>query len=127
MKETPQQRLGKELRRKRIRKGMTLDQLSGTSGVNKGHLSDIENGKVKIKLETLDMIINALRGDRRKLYSLYISQLTSIESCLQLILRCLEKNDSASAKRAMRKLFSIAPKGRISTKSVDKLIIFFDK
>lgn len=127
MRENPQKKLGNMLRNKRQKRGMTLDQLSSASRVNKSHLSDIENGKVRIKLETLDLLIAALKADRRKLYNLYISQLTSIDSCLQLIFRCLEKNDTESAKRAARRLFYIAPKGRITAKSVDKLIVFFDK
>ncbi|GED71230.1 hypothetical protein BRE01_49320 [Brevibacillus reuszeri] len=119
-------KLGNCIRQKRLKKGFTLDQLSIRSGVNKGHISDIENGKVSMKLETMDALINALQTDYRNLYNIYLSKIGTVESCRQFIFRCIERNDHIIAKRGLHKLFFMSSKGRITTNSVDELVIFFD-
>lgn len=64
--------LGENIRKLRISSGLTLQSLSERSGVGKGTISEIENGKVlNPKTETLQKLASAL--------SISIDALTEIE------------------------------------------------
>lgn len=128
MRNTSKQDLGNRLHFERLKRRLTLDQLSGISGINKTHLSEMEHGKVCPKIETLDLLISSLQVDYRNLYRLYLSQISTVESCYHFIDHCLhERKDVSIAKQAIRKLFAMTRPSKISLESIDLLIIFFDK
>ncbi len=52
--------LGARIRDHRLEQGMSLDQLAKRSGVAKGNLSSIENGRVNITVATCLKIAGAL-------------------------------------------------------------------
>lgn len=53
-------RLGEKLREIRISKGLTQDYIASMANVNVSHISNIENNRVKISLQTLVYVCNAL-------------------------------------------------------------------
>lgn len=52
--------VGKRILKSRNAKGLTQEELSELSGVSIPHISNIENGKTKIKVDTLVKLSNAL-------------------------------------------------------------------
>ncbi|MDC3954773.1 helix-turn-helix domain-containing protein [Polyangium jinanense] len=54
-------KIGARIRLLRAERVMTLVELADASGLNKGHLSSIEQGLVRINFETLVLIAKALR------------------------------------------------------------------
>jgi transcriptional regulator with XRE-family HTH domain len=53
--------IGGAIRHLRKRRGWTIDQLKGKSGLSKGFLSDIENGKRNISLTSLEALAKAFK------------------------------------------------------------------
>lgn len=54
------ERISRRIRDVRISKGLTQEYLANEACVNPSHISNIENGKVKISLSTLVNICNAM-------------------------------------------------------------------
>lgn len=54
------QTICRRIRDVRISKGLTQEYIANTAGVNPSHISNIENGKVKVSLPTLVKICNAM-------------------------------------------------------------------
>ena len=52
--------LGSKLREIRIAKGLTQEYVATIASVNVSHISNIENNRVKISLQTLVLVCNAL-------------------------------------------------------------------
>ncbi len=52
--------VGKRISESRNSQGMTQEELSELTGISIPHISNIENGKTKIKVDTLVKISNAL-------------------------------------------------------------------
>lgn len=50
----------RRIREVRISKGLTQEYLANAASVNPSHISNIENGKVKVSLPTLISICNAM-------------------------------------------------------------------
>jgi transcriptional regulator with XRE-family HTH domain len=53
--------LGERIRQLRVEKKMSLVELSRVSGISRGHLSDVERGKVVMTIGTLAILADALR------------------------------------------------------------------
>lgn len=60
MKELDFATISRKLRSLRIEKGLTQESIASYAGVNTSHISNIENGHVKISLTTLVAVCNAL-------------------------------------------------------------------
>lgn len=60
MKEINFETIGKKLREIRISKGLTQEYVANMADVNTSHISNIENNRVKISLQTLVHVCNAL-------------------------------------------------------------------
>jgi DNA-binding XRE family transcriptional regulator len=58
--ETPDQKLGFEIRTKRLRKGLSQEMLAALCGMDRSHLSAIEQGKHKPRMKTLIKIRRAI-------------------------------------------------------------------
>ena len=58
--ETPTEKLGFEIRTKRLRKGLSQEVLAALCGMDRSHLSAIEQGKHKPRLKTLIKIRRAI-------------------------------------------------------------------
>ena len=58
------------IRKVRQEKNITLDMLSKTSGISKGHLSKIERQEKEPKISTLIQIALALNVDIKELYKI---------------------------------------------------------
>ena len=56
----------------RLEKNMTLEELARLSGISKGHLSKIERGEREPKISTLIQIALALKVDLNKLYEIIL-------------------------------------------------------
>lgn len=52
--------IGKKIKEIRISKGLTQEYIANAVDVNTSHISNIENGRVKISLTTLILVCNAL-------------------------------------------------------------------
>lgn len=52
--------IGNKLREVRIEKGLTQEYVANHANVNVSHISNIENNRVKISLQTLVAVCNAL-------------------------------------------------------------------
>lgn len=59
------------IKKVRLEKNMTLENLSKLSGISKGHLSKIERQERDPKLSTLIQITLALKVDEKELYKVY--------------------------------------------------------
>ena len=59
-KVSPQEALGKEVRRRRLMAGMTLEQLAIRSGLTPNYLGSVELGKRDVSLSTIDSIAEGL-------------------------------------------------------------------
>ena len=53
MKDIDFEKIGKKLRETRISKGLTQEYIAEKADVNTSHISNIENNRVKISLQTL--------------------------------------------------------------------------
>ena len=60
MKEINFDAIGKKIKEIRIAKGYTQEYVANAADVNTSHISNIENGRVKISLTTLIYVCNAL-------------------------------------------------------------------
>ena len=60
MKELDFATISRKLRSLRIEKGLTQEAIASYAGVNTSHISNIENGHVKISLTALVAVCNAL-------------------------------------------------------------------
>lgn len=58
--QTPAQRVGDELRRARLKAGLTLADLGAKMGHGKGYVSDLERGRRSPTLDTLQAYADAL-------------------------------------------------------------------
>ena len=59
------------IRKVRQEKNITLDMLSKTSGISKGHLSKIERQEVEPRLSTMILISIALKVELKELYKIH--------------------------------------------------------
>jgi DNA-binding XRE family transcriptional regulator len=57
---TSEQKLGFEIRMRRLKIGLSQQALAASAGINRSHLSQIERGQCRVKLMTLRLIENAL-------------------------------------------------------------------
>ncbi len=53
-------RFGMIVSRLRLKKGMTQEDLSAFAGISRSHLTDLENGKKTMRLDTLFRLCEAL-------------------------------------------------------------------
>lgn len=53
-------RISRKIKEIRLQKGLTQEYIANQANVNTSHISNIENGRVKISLSTLILICNAL-------------------------------------------------------------------
>ena len=60
MKDINFEKIGKKLRETRISKGLTQEYIAEKADVNTSHISNIENNRVKISLQTLVHVCNAM-------------------------------------------------------------------
>lgn len=58
---TPEQKLGFEIRMRRLKLGLSQVSLARSANINRSHLSQIERGQCRVKLETLRRIESQLR------------------------------------------------------------------
>ena len=67
MSAAPDEFLGQQLRSRRVRMGLSLEDLAGLAEISKGYLSLIENGRVgppsEKKLRTLERVLQLARGE----------------------------------------------------------------
>jgi len=71
--------LGKAIRLRRKKKGLSQDALSGLAGIARTHLTMIENGNIQPTLETLWKIASALDTKPSKLFQLAEAELDRME------------------------------------------------
>ncbi|MBO2535912.1 MULTISPECIES: helix-turn-helix domain-containing protein [Rummeliibacillus] len=62
--------IGEKLRLYREAKGLSQEQLSGMTGISRPRISNIECGKVNMKLETLENIMDALEIHPNDLFNI---------------------------------------------------------
>ena len=55
--------IGERIRKLRDERGLTLEKLAYESDISKGHLSDIENGRVRVTSHTLAVLADGLEID----------------------------------------------------------------
>lgn len=55
-----QESVGSSIRQQRKTAGMSLRDLEKTTGIGRGHLSNFENGKINLTLETLKKLSDAI-------------------------------------------------------------------
>ena len=60
MKDIDFSKISKKIRETRISKGLTQEYIANMADVNTSHISNIENGRVRISLPTLVHVCNAL-------------------------------------------------------------------
>ena len=60
MKDIDFEKIGKKLRETRISKGFTQEYIAEKADVNTSHISNIENNRVKISLQTLVNVCNTM-------------------------------------------------------------------
>lgn len=60
---TISKQLAEQIRKRRIEQDITLQQIEDLCGVQRSHLSNIENGKIKPSLNTIERIIQALNAN----------------------------------------------------------------
>ena len=60
MKDIDFSKISKKIRETRISKGLTQEYIANKADVNTSHISNIENGRVRISLPTLVHVCNAL-------------------------------------------------------------------
>lgn len=53
--------IGDLIRKERINKGLSLNDLSKISNISVSHLRNLENGNKKLQIDTLITILNALQ------------------------------------------------------------------
>ncbi len=63
--------LGQRISKLRRRKGLTVEKLAYESGVSKGNLSDLENGKVNPRFTTLLLLSEGLEVSLSALVKIY--------------------------------------------------------
>lgn len=55
--------IGAQLKQLRLSKGLTIDQIAEATEINRGNISQIENGKKNSNLTTLIRIVEACGGE----------------------------------------------------------------
>ena len=78
--------VGENIRRLRKERGLSQEELSEDSNITPGYLSDVENNKKSVSLETLVSIANALQVSPSELLR---SNCCKDEICLQELLEAL--------------------------------------
>ncbi len=61
-------RLGKNIRRLRLAKGLTIEDLALANELSRGYVSELENGKKLPSLDMLEKIAVALKVDIKELF-----------------------------------------------------------
>lgn len=59
--------VGQRIKKKRIEKGITQQELGDRLGYNKSYVSRLETGRMKISLDKIESISNALDIDSKQL------------------------------------------------------------
>lgn len=49
------------IKKERLSRGWTFDDLSIRTGLNRSNLHQIENGKINVRIDSLEKILNALK------------------------------------------------------------------
>ncbi|MBO8164510.1 MAG: helix-turn-helix transcriptional regulator [Brevibacillus sp.] len=120
-------RLGRTIRQARRNKRLSQQAASSLAGISLSHYKNIEAGRSIPGLSVLDAIIGAVSANRGCLYSLYLPLLVTPGQCLEYLLWCWEQGLIRQAYAAADKLYHLTKEGKISTRSVDIIIVFFDK
>lgn len=60
---TARERLAQNLRRKRLARGVTQEDLAARAGITQTFLSQLEGGKRNVSLDTVERLANALEID----------------------------------------------------------------
>lgn len=83
-------RISKKIKQIRLQKGLTQEYIANQANVNTSHISNIENGRVKISLSTLILVCNALEVTLDYILSdEYVHPQNSMErSILQELRKC---------------------------------------
>ena len=63
--EQERQRIGQDIAQLRKEKGMTQQDMTDTTGVQRNHISRIEQGRYSVGFDTLQAIADALDADIR--------------------------------------------------------------
>ncbi|MBR0100637.1 MAG: helix-turn-helix transcriptional regulator [Treponema sp.] len=94
--------VGENIRRLRKDRGLSQEELSENSNITPGYLSDIENNKRSVSLDTLVAIANAL--------SVFPSELLRLNCCKDEV--CLQEllNAIDSCRKSTNHLFDCAEK-----------------
>ena len=93
-------RISKKLKELRISKGLTQEYVANMADVNTSHISNIENNRVKVSLNTLVQICNAL--DTTVDYILSDEYLNSSSALDQNILNELQKCNKDTKERILK-------------------------
>ena len=93
-------RISKKLKELRISKGLTQEYVTNMADVNTSHISNIENNRVKVSLNTLVQICNAL--DTTVDYVLSDEYLNSSSALDQNILNELQKCNKDTKERILK-------------------------
>ncbi|MCI5903411.1 MAG: helix-turn-helix domain-containing protein [Blautia sp.] len=93
-------RISKKLKELRISKGLTQEYVANMADVNTSHISNIENNRVKVSLNTLVQICNAL--DTTVDYVLSDEYLNSSSALDQNILNELQKCNKDTKERILK-------------------------
>ena len=81
--------IGENIRRKRIEKGLSQEQLSEKAGITPSFLSDIENNKKQASLKTLFAIANGLSVPIEELLTAYFCEKgVSLQDVLKALNDC---------------------------------------
>ncbi len=59
--------VGSNIRRLRLERDMSQEELAFEAGINRAYLSTVENGKRNISIDNIVAIANAMRVDAREL------------------------------------------------------------
>lgn len=93
-------RISKKLKELRVSKGLTQEYVANMADVNTSHISNIENNRVKVSLNTLVQICNAL--DTTVDYVLSDEYLNSSSALDQNILNELQKCNKDTKERILK-------------------------
>lgn len=100
MKDLNFDRISRKLKELRISKGYTQEYIARAADVNTSHISNIENGRVKISLSTLVAVCNAL--DTTVDYVLSDEYNDTASALDQNILKELQKCDTDTKEKLLK-------------------------
>ena len=100
MKDLNFDRISQKLKELRISKGYTQEYIARAADVNTSHISNIENGRVKISLSTLGAVCNALDTTVDYVLSDEYNDTSSVLD--QNILKELQKCDTDTKERILK-------------------------